>query len=94
MAEGDEGRVEAHLVLIGRGMGVTPEKIAELQQQAARMERLHRPRPSQEFGQVLAKKASDAPQPEPTKKQLVHPAQRGAFGREETKADEAVIIKG
>jgi hypothetical protein len=72
------------------------------------MERMHRPKPSQPFSQVMAKKAADAPPPEPTKKQqklealpkkgprpqLAHPAQRDAFGREETKAGEAVIIKG
>ncbi len=109
MAEGDEWRVEARTVLTGRGMGVTPEKIAELQNRAAQMEKLNRPKPTQDFSKVLAKKTGSAPAPEPTEKQqkydalpkkgprprLLHPAQREEFGREDTAtSSEPVIIKG
>ncbi len=91
--------------MVGRGNATTPERIAELQQRAAEVERQSRPPPSRPFAQVLAT-GQPAVRPESKKERrrkalprrgprpaLVHPVQREVFGREDD-VDEPVVLKG
>jgi hypothetical protein len=109
MAESDSGRVEPRPVLVGMGIGSTstPERIAEIEQRAKQVEKLTRPKPTEEFSQVLARRGSGRAAPQPTVKEeklqalpkrgprpsLVHPAQREVFGRD-VDEDETVVLKG
>ena len=109
MAEGDDRRVEPRQVLIGRGMGVTPEKIADLQRRVEQAEKAARKEPVQPFSAVLARGRgatgdSDEELSEKDKRLqslpkkgprpgLVHPAQRDVYGREE-EAQDTVVLKG
>lgn len=104
---GDDFRVEARPTLVGRGSGTTPERIADLQRQAEQSEKLHRAKPTKPFAEVMAKGRKAAPEPQLSEKEkrrqalpksgprlsLVHPSQRGVYGREE-EAEEAVVLKG
>ncbi len=104
MAE-HSGRIESHLGLVGRGLGATPEKIAELETRAKEAERLSRPDPKSKFSDVLSKgrpasadaELADAEIDERPKKGprpgLLHPAQREAFGLDAGKKSK-VVIKG
>ncbi len=107
MADGDDRRVEARLDLTGRGLGATPERIAELQRQAAEIDKRHPAPPVKSFAKVMAEKGAKAPPPAETLKQkklkalpksgpkpgLKHPSQRQAYGREDD-SNEPVILKG
>jgi hypothetical protein len=104
----DDRRVEAKATLVGRGNASTPERIAELQRQAAEIERSRPAKPpSKPFAEVMAATAAERPaaaEPAKEKKRkslpkkgpkpgLVHPAQREVCGREEEHDDE-VVLKG
>ncbi len=107
MAEYDDGRVEPKTVLVGMGMGVTPERLGEIEQRKKELEKLSRPKPTQAFGDVMARRRGRAEPPPATAKErsrqalpkkgprpaLVHPAQRDAYGRVESE-DEPVVLKG
>jgi hypothetical protein len=107
MAEGDDRRVEARLGLTGRGLGATPERIADLQRQVAEIDKRHPTPPVKTFDKVMAEKGARAEAPVETLKQkklralpkkgpkpgLKHPSQRRTYGRED-ETDEPVILKG
>ncbi|MEL6544391.1 MAG: hypothetical protein AAFQ82_07180 [Myxococcota bacterium] len=93
-------RVEPRLVLVGRGIGATPENIEGLQKRSRQMEKLTRKKPKTRFGDLVASdegESEEAKEPDPTPKGprpgLVHPSQRQVYGRE-GREDESVILKG
>jgi hypothetical protein len=102
----DDRRVEPKQVLVGTGIGTTPERIADIRARTAELEKLSRPKPTQEFGAVLAAKSAGRPKAEPSAKEkrkqalpkkgprpgIAHPSQREAYGRDDD--DDPVIIKG
>jgi len=110
MAENTSGRIEPHTMLVGLGMGVTRERITELEERARQVEKQTRPKPTEAFSAVMSRRTvADAAAPhEPSAKEqklealpkkgprpsLVHPAQRQAFGRDGDEQAEPVIIKG
>ena len=103
----DDRRVEPRPVLVGRGFGVTPEKIAELERRAAESQKAVRTPPTEAFAAILAKgrKTSDEEQLSDKEKRtqalprkgpapkLAHPSQRDTFGRDGD-SDEAIVLKG
>ncbi len=106
MAEGDDRRVNPRTLLVGLGMGTTPERIAELQKRAAELEKLARKPPAEQFSGVLSRRAGAAP-PKPRSKKdekrealpraaprakLGTPSQRAAVGRDED--DDPFVLKG
>ncbi len=107
MGEYDDRRVEPKTVLVGMGMGATPERLGEIEQRRRELEKLSRPRPTEAFEQVMARRRGKAkaapPSPKEQKRQglprrgprpgLVHPDQRDACGRDDA-ADETVVLKG
>ncbi len=107
MAEYDEGRVEPKTVLVGMGMGVTPERLGEIEQRRKELEKLSRPKPTRRFGDVMARRGGRGEPPAASAKEqkrralpkkgprpsLVHPAQRDALGRDGSE-DESVVLKG
>jgi len=105
MADDDDRRVEPRGVLVGRGLGVTPEKIAQMQQRAAEIEKLSRPKPAKAFAAVLAEQPEEEIELSEKEKRrralpkrgprpgLRHPVQRDQFGRG-VDGDDEIIIKG
>jgi len=107
MADDDDRRVEAKGMLVGRGMGTTPERIDELRRRADEIAKTNRPPPAVPFDRVLALRAKDAKEPDPSAKEkrrralpkkgpkpaLRHPSQRETFGRAGQDQDD-VVIKG
>lgn len=59
MAE-DERRVEPRCLLVGSGAGTTPERIAEIEHRALKLERIGRAKPSRSFAEVLGKRKADS----------------------------------
>ena len=107
MADDGDRRVEPRTLLVGRGSGATPEKIADLQRRVDEVERAHQLPPAKSFSAVLAKASSDRSEGELSDKErklgalpktgprpgLLHPSQRSMFGRvEETK--DVIVLKG
>ncbi len=106
MADEDDRRVEAKPTLVGRGSGTTPERIAEIQQRAAELERLGRRAPERSFAEVMGQTSLESDE-EPSEKEkkrralpkkgprpaLVHPSQREVMGRGD-EDDDPVILKG
>lgn len=105
MGEHDR-RVEPRTVLVGLGMAVTPERLGEIEQRRRELERLTQSKPREDFSTVMGRRGQK-PAPSPTPKEqkrqalprkgprlaLAHPAQRDAYGREES--DEAsIVLKG
>ncbi|MBI5510075.1 MAG: hypothetical protein HY903_15060 [Deltaproteobacteria bacterium] len=102
----DDRRVEARLDLGGRGLSATPERIGELERQAAQIEKQTRAKPAKTFDKVMAERGG-APPPVVSAKEkkrralpkqgprlgLRHPAQRAAYGRDDDSQD-PVVIKG
>lgn len=107
MADDDDRRVEPKGMLVGRGMGTTPERIDELRRRADEIAKSDRPKPAVPFARVLALRAKGAKEPEPSAKEkrrralpkkgpkpaLVHPSQRETFGRS-ADDDDDIVIKG
>ena len=107
MAENDGNRVESRLPTMGRGFGATPERIADIQQRAAELEKLNKPKPTESFQKVFSRRAGAKSAQEPTEKEkrfkslpkrgpvpgLVHPSLRDVYGRD-GEADDNVVIKG
>lgn len=108
MADNDDYRVEPRQSVVGGGgMNATPERIAELAQRQAKMERMARTPPKTPFSDVLAK-GKAAPEEKPLSEKekklqalpkkgprpaMSHPALKKRFGRsEESKED--VVLKG
>lgn len=54
-------RVEPKLDLIGRGMATDPEKIQELEEEAARKERANAPKPKKPFKKVIRERLINRP---------------------------------
>lgn len=50
----NEWRVEPRNLLVGTGMGVTPERLQDIESQRVKSERLNRPAPERPFKEVLA----------------------------------------
>ncbi|MBN1959576.1 MAG: hypothetical protein JW841_01405 [Deltaproteobacteria bacterium] len=106
MGEYDDRRVEPHTVLVGKGMGVTPESIAQLEERQRLLEKSSTPKPNDSFLTVLSKKQSNNKKTTSSIKEkkraslpsqgprpgLVHPQQRETFGRDQN--DDTVILKG
>ena len=102
----DERRVEARLVMIGRGMGTSPERIRDLEQQQREIEKQNPPTPEEAFSKVLSR-GHPSHARIPTKKELAtqalpqkgprpalsHPAQRKTFGRDPSPT-ESIVLKG
>lgn len=94
-------RVEPRTVLVGRGIGTTPESIDQLQKRSRQLEKLTRKKPKTKFGDLLAEPAEEEPNeaaatetpPKGPRPGLVHPSQRQVYGRED-RTDESVILKG
>lgn len=100
-------RVEPRTVLVGLGMGTTPERIQELEARARKLQHEARPKPQKPFSAVLALATQEGPaQPLSEKQQkhealpkkgprpaLSHPGQRETFGRTSDGTD-TVVIKG
>ncbi len=93
-------RVEPRVVLVGRGIGATPENIDQLQKRSRQLEKLTRKKPKTKFGDLLAQDEEASEEEEVTEQApkgprpgLVHPSQRQVYGREGSK-DESVILKG
>jgi hypothetical protein len=103
----DDRRVEPKSMLVGRGLGTTPERIEELRRQAEEIAKARRPKPVVPFDRVLAEGAQGAQKAEPSAKErrrralakkgpkpaLLHPSQRKTYGRSDN-SDEPVVIKG
>ncbi len=53
-------RVEPKIDGMGRGMATDPERILELQEQAARSERANRPKPKVPFKKIMREKEQEA----------------------------------
>lgn len=106
MGEYDDHRVEPHTVLVGMGMGATPERIADIEERRRQLEKLSRPKPNEAFDSVMAKGRGAAVASTPTRKEqqrqalprqgphpgLVHPTQRETYGRDSD--GETVVLKG
>ena len=106
MGEYDDRRVEPRTVLVGMGMGVTPERISELEERQQELEKLSRPKPNESFDKVMARRQGATAKPARARKEekrdtlprqgprpaLVHPAQRDAYGRDDKDTD--VVLKG
>ncbi len=60
MGEYDDRRVEPKTVLVGTGMGVTPERLEEIERRRKELEKLSRPPPSESFDRVMARRRADA----------------------------------
>ena len=103
----DEWRVEPRNILVGRGMGVTPERIDELQQRALKSERVNRPPPETPFSEIFKVKLADRKRPtvesdeeeeQPKNRgpsSPLNPYQRDLLGLdEEYGEDERIIVKG
>jgi hypothetical protein len=104
MAEGDDRRVTARTVLVGSGMGTTPERIADIERRAAALDKIGR-KPTEPFAGVLSRKSGgtpkvtakrgskrdDLPKRAPRQK-LGTASQRAAVGREDD--DDPFIVKG
>ena len=94
-------------MLVGRGLGTTPERIDELRRRAEEIARSNRPKPAVPFEKVLALAANGAEKAAPSAKEkrrralpkkgpkpaLLHPSQRKTYGRDGD-GDESVVIKG
>jgi hypothetical protein len=107
MGEYDDRRVEPKTVLVGMGMGATPERLGEIEQRRRELEKLSRPKPTEAFEQVMARRRgparSAAVSPKEQKRQalprrgprpgLVHPDQRDEYGRDE-ESKSKVVLKG
>jgi hypothetical protein len=107
MGEYDDRRVEPKTVLVGMGMGSTPERLGELEQRRRELEKLSRPKPTEAFEQVMARGRGPAKVATSSAKEqkrqalprkgprpgLVHPDQRDAYGRDEA-AEKTVVLKG
>lgn len=50
-------RVERRIDLVGRGMATDPEKIQDLQDEAARKERANAPKPKKPFKKIIREKS-------------------------------------
>lgn len=50
----NEWRVEPRNILVGTGMGVTPERLQEIEAQRVQSARVNRPAPERPFKEVLA----------------------------------------
>jgi hypothetical protein len=106
MGEYDEHRVEPHTVLVGMGMGATPERIADIEERQRQLEKLSRPKPNEAFDSVMSKGRGAVVASAPTRKEqqrqalprhgprpsLVHPAQRETYGRDSD--SDTVVLKG
>ena len=106
MGEYDDRRVEPHTVLVGMGMGVTPERIADIEERRRQLEKLSRAKPNEAFDSVMAKGRSATPASAPTRKEqqrqalprqgprpgLTHPTQRETYGRDNE--EDTVVLKG
>ena len=80
-------------------------RIRELEERAAQLEKISRPKPQKKFSAVLAKGRGAPAEPTPKEKKLqalpkkgprpglVHPGQRQTYGRGED-ADDTVVLKG
>jgi hypothetical protein len=104
----EDRRVEAKATLVGRGNATTPERIAELQRQAAEVDKAHPAKPTRPFAEVLAagqttparaprvsardQKRRSLPKKGP-RPGLAHPVQREVYGRD-AEADDDVVLKG
>ena len=106
MAEENGNRVEPRQVMVGRGMGATPEKINELEQRQAQLERAYRAEPEKSFLEVFSgMQASKKEQPDdeaeqeskeetkPKPMSLAATYRKQEMGIDE-KSSEPVIIKG
>lgn len=107
MGEYDSRRVEPRTTLVGIGMGVTPERIAEIEHRRRELEKVSAARPERAFGEILSSRGDGAQVETPSVKQkklqalprkgprpaLVHPGQRQSYGREQASED-VVILKG
>jgi hypothetical protein len=103
----EDRRVELRATLVGRGNATTPERIAELQRQAAEIDKARPVKPRKPFADVMATKGAEQPAaalPTREKKRrslpkkgpkpgLVHPVQREVYGRGED-GDDNVVLKG
>jgi hypothetical protein len=107
MSDSDRRVVGKPMVVQG-GMTATPEGIAELERQRARVERAAQPEPTTPFSAHLKKgrdaKSAEAVLSEKEKKKqalpkkgpkpgMVHPAQRDVYGRDE-ESEDAIVLKG
>ena len=97
----EDRRVEAKTLLIGMGLGTTPERIEELKRRIKESEKLTPKTPSQPFSSVLSKQTAAKPQsrkeqqtqrlpkkgPRP---KMVHPSQRELLERDH----DPIVLKG
>jgi hypothetical protein len=61
MADEGDRRITAKTMLMGSGMGTTPERLAELQRRAAELDKLAKKAPAAAFASVLSQKGRAAP---------------------------------
>ena len=69
MGEYDDRRVEPRTVLVGMGMGVTPERISELEERQQELEKLSRPKPNESFDKVMARRQGATAKPARARKE-------------------------